>query len=124
MKRALLLLAICVVGCGAPAKFSEVQEKVFTPSCVFSSCHSGSNPAGSLNLEAGKAYAQLVDAVSKDAPGHTRVVAGDTKTSYLYEKLTSTQPAAGVRMPQGGDALEADRLEMVRSWITNGAKND
>ena len=122
MRITVCLLAVAFVSCGPPAKLSEVEQAVFTPSCVFSSCHQGASGAGSLNLQ-GKTWARLVNVTAADAPTRTLVVPGDLKNSYLWEKLTKEQPQAGVRMPQGA-TLDTASLEMVQSWIQNGAKDD
>lgn len=122
MTRALLALPLLVAACGPP-RFSELQDKVFTPSCVFSTCHDSAG-GGGLVLTGSRSYSQLVGVASVGAPGRTRVVAGDVANSYLIEKLSKAVPAAGVQMPQGGDGLEADRLELIKAWITAGAKND
>ena len=122
MTRALLALPLLFTACGPP-RFSEVQDKVFTPSCVFSTCHDAAG-GGGLVLTGSRAHAQLVGVPSVGAPTRTRVVAGDVANSYLVEKLSKAVPAAGALMPQGGDGLEADRLELIKAWIAAGAKND
>ena len=129
MKRPLLAVtsALVFVACGPPPapKFSELQTKVFAPSCNFSTCHvAAGGGAGGLKLEATVSYQQLVNSPATGTAGRTRVVPGDLKLSYLIEKLTSATPAAGVRMPQGGDPLEAERLDLIKAWIVAGAKND
>jgi hypothetical protein len=123
MRPALVLLALLVAACGPPATLTQVQDEVFTPSCVFSTCHDASANGG-LNLTRGKSYSQLVGIAALGAPSKTRVVAGSTAQSYLVEKLTATSPAAGVRMPQGGDPVPAAKLELIRSWIEAGARDD
>ncbi|MSP92243.1 MAG: hypothetical protein EXR79_10650 [Myxococcales bacterium] len=106
---------------GTPATYADVKAKVFV-SCVFSTCHKGASPAGGLGLD-GDARAQLVDKAAAGEPTRKRVVAGDPAASYLMDKLTQAKPAVGDPMPPGG-ALEAERIEMVRSWIAAGAKAD
>lgn len=123
MNRLLVIAVLALAACGPPAKLSEVESQVFTPSCVFSSCHKGASGAGGLSLE-GKTYARIVGVSAVDAPNRTLVVAGDLTKSYLYEKLTKATPQAGVQMPQGGVALDAQSVEMVRSWIADGAKDN
>lgn len=123
-RRALIVLLLAVAGCGAkaPATLGEIERGVFTRSCVFSACHKGASPAGGLGLDA-QTHHKLVGKAATGAPGKTLVIASDPDGSYLMEKLRSTRPAAGTRMPPT-DALDADSLEMVRSWIADGAKNN
>ena len=73
------------------------------------------------------AYASLIGAVSVSAKcaalGDKLVVAGAPATSLLFVKLGAS-PMCGDRMPQGGSPLTDAQIEMVRSWIAAGAKND
>jgi hypothetical protein len=72
------------------------------------------------------AYAAIVGPSSVSAKcgaGRKLVVPGDPSTSLFYLKLTASPPC-GDRMPQGGSPLTDVQLEMVRSWIAAGAKND
>lgn len=106
-----------------PSTLTEVEEQIFALSCAFSSCHSGANGASGLNLE-GKTHARLVDVDANDAPGKKLVVAGDPESSYLFEKCQA-DPAVGDAMPLGGGTgLDAERLEMLRSWILAGAEDN
>ncbi len=118
-----LALVLLVAGCGKPATFTEVKQNVFGRSCVFSSCHKSSVAAGGLSLEGDEAYENLVGKPSVGAPSKVRVQPGKPEQSYLIEKLTQDQPAAGARMPPGA-TVSAEQLELLRSWIANGAKRD
>jgi hypothetical protein len=73
------------------------------------------------------AWAALVGPSSVSAKcggtGDKLVVPGAPASSLLYLKLQATVPC-GDRMPQGGTPLTAAQLELVRSWIAAGAKND
>ncbi|MFZ5470933.1 MAG: hypothetical protein ACOZIN_16015 [Myxococcota bacterium] len=114
------MTALFIAGCQAPPPvYAEVRSEVFTPSCVFSSCHRGANPAGGLGLE-GDAYEQLVGVVAAGAPSKTRVVPKDVAASFLVEKLETPSPSAGEQMPPDAP-LEPERVELVKSWIRGGA---
>jgi hypothetical protein len=104
--------------------FTEVHERVFQTSCVFSTCHkAGPSPAGELVLERDVAYANLVEVDSSVVAGRIRVVPGDPEQSYVIEKLTAAMPAAGDAMPPDAP-LEAERIDLVRAWIEAGAADD
>ena len=105
-----------------PPTFTELRERVLTPSCVFAACHKGASPAGGLGLE-GDAHAALVDAPSTALPDRTLVVPGVPEDSYLLEKLESSMPGAGDPMPPTA-SLSEERLDLVRSWIEAGARED
>ena len=94
-----------------------------TPSCSsFSTCHAGAVGAGQLKLDVDP-YAALVGVESPTVAGKIRVVAGDPDASYIMEKLTSATPADGTQMPPGAP-LDAERLELVRGWIADGAPDN
>jgi hypothetical protein len=71
------------------------------------------------------AYAALIDhtSTSRDCAGMPYVVPGDPEGSLFYTKFLN-DPGCGERMPLGGGALPANELEMVRSWIAAGARDD
>jgi hypothetical protein len=121
MKRLALGLVAALSGCAPPATLAEIEAEVWRPSCVFSACHQGVG-AARLSLE-GKTHARLVNVAALDADGRTLVVPQDLAASYLYEKLSSIAPQAGTRMPQGA-VLDEEALQMVRSWIEAGARDD
>jgi hypothetical protein len=98
---------------------ADVQARVFTPSCAFSTCHSGSAPAAGLDLDSASRDA-MVDVPSPVHGVSILVVPGDPDASYLYQKLAEDPPAVGDRMPIGSP-LDPTRLALVRAWIAAGA---
>lgn len=113
-------MLLLLLACGAPT-LAEVQDEVFTPSCTFSTCHGASAPSAGLDLTEGAAHAGLVGVASADAPGETRVIAGDPDASYLVKKLLGEAGITGDPMPPGGAALDADKIDLVVRWIEAGA---
>ncbi len=110
-----------LLACGQPpATLTQVQTEVFAKSCAFTSCHVGSSPAGMLNLE-GKTWAKVVNVTAFGTQAELLVVAGKPEASFLFKKLTGKPPIAPMPPDQ---PLDAERLEMVRSWIANGAKDN
>lgn len=114
------------------AKLSQIYPLIFPPTtkAQCNQCHN--NPAndvgnGKLNMGADQAtaYAALVGKTSASSKcgGKPMVVPGDPEGSLFYEKMTAIPPCGG-HMPLGGDPLTAEQLDMVRSWIAGGAKND
>ena len=100
-----------------PALSDEVQP-IFTTSCAIANCHIGDG-AAQLNLEAGRAFAELVGVPSTQVDS-LLVVPGDPDASYLFEKITNEEPRQGDRMPIG-NALDPLDVEAVRQWIEGGA---
>lgn len=110
----------------AEAKFSVIYETIFAKNkrCNSSQCHGG---AESLKMStAAEAYAQLVGRASTEIPGKTRVVAGDSEASLLYQVLQGEVSEGGRtvgQMPEGGK-LTAAEIALVKKWIDDGAKDD
>ncbi|MCA9488383.1 MAG: hypothetical protein KC621_00625 [Myxococcales bacterium] len=119
---------------GTPAAtFTEIHAALFPqetgPKC--DSCHG--QPASQVSNgllymgmnDRDAAYAALTTqtSTSTDCGGAEYVVPGDPEGSLFYTKLLSSPPC-GERMPLGGGALSADQIEMVRSWIADGAADD
>jgi hypothetical protein len=101
-----------------PPTFDEVRERIFEPSCAFSTCHTGASPAGELSL-AGDSYAHLVDIPAMQDPDTLRVEPGSPETSYVMRKLEGRQ-LSGEPMPPGAP-LSEERLALIRDWIAAGA---
>ena len=117
---------------GPPGTFTQIYAEIFPlgtkAQCNY--CHD--RPAneisnGKLDMSHAKAdaYTSIVGPSSMSAKcgGRKLVVPGDPSTSLFYLKMGATPPC-GDRMPQGSTPLTDVQLEMVRSWIAAGAKND
>lgn len=105
--------------------FAAIQKVIFEGhGCTASTCH-GEAKSGDLDLRAGAAYRNLVEAKSKGS-SLPRVLPGSTRESFLFLKLqAATEPGsvqvAGSPMPSGAAPLSADELSAVRAWIAGGA---
>lgn len=116
----------------APGTFTEIYETLFPATtdarCNF--CHSMpasdiSNGNLSTGMDQASAYAALLGAVSTSSRcgGKRMVTPFHPEDSLLLDKLMG-KPTCGDRMPLGGMALSDTELEVVRSWIEAGAKDD
>jgi hypothetical protein len=99
----------------ATVSFAEDVEPIFGASCV--DCHGDGANAG-LDLRSGLAHANLVNVPASES-ALDRVEPGEPGQSWLYLKLTGQQNV-GDAMPPGG-SLPADALELIRTWIEEGA---
>ena len=97
--------------------FTQVQEQIFNPMCV--NCH-GALPQAGLDLRSPQSHGNLVN-VTSPISDVVYVVPGNPDASYLIHKLDGRDGIIGSRMPQLGDPLPAELLELVRSWIQAGA---
>lgn len=100
----------------------NVQAEVFNSSCAFSGCHQGAGSSGNLALEDGAAFANLVGIASDGVPTATRVVPADPDASYLILKLEAGEGIVGDQMPSA--PLDAERIQLVRDWIAQGAQDN
>lgn len=105
-------------------------------SCSLTACHASkeSNLGIFLAYDSAQIYAELKK-TSPTAVGEPFVVAGDPAKSYLMVKLEgkqanlaskcagSTYPTCGAVMPPD-DPLPAAKLETIRKWIVEGAKDN
>lgn len=134
-----LVIAALALACGSsgspsPAEtgtWSAIYPAIFpqTTKAQCSFCHSlppneKSNGKLSVGTDKDSAYAALVgtSSVSLKCSGRSLVVPGNPDESLLLLKVTT--PPCGDHMPLGGDPLTGEQVEMIRSWIAAGAKDD
>jgi hypothetical protein len=116
--------AICANAAASGATTSPsfaVIQQIFIDDCV--DCHT---TGSDLDLSPGVSWNDLIGQAppSSEACGKTLVVPGDPSGSYLYQKLSSDAPCAGLRMPRtefGSAPLPACVLALVHDWIASGA---
>ena len=111
--------------------FPQIQATIFNTTCINVGCHNAKDQAGSLVLEAGMAYANLVGAGAAPAndaartAGMLRVDPGNPANSFLITKLTLPKvfdALFGSRMPSGAPTpLPAEQIDHIRAWILRGA---
>ncbi len=100
------------------ARFSDIQGKVFTPSCALSGCHNGSVRP---NLTSGKAYIALYNVDSQQNANQKLVKPGNSNRSYLITKLTGRSGIVNSIMPLGGNKLPSAVIDSIAVWIDKGA---
>src|SRR5512134_1322425 len=108
---------------GQPVSFANQIQPIFTSHCI--DCHAGSGPPLSgvtLSLEAGVAYAEIVNQPSEQDANLTLVVPGIPNGSLLYWKVSSDTPPIGSTMPLFGARLSSSEVALLRDWIAQGAQ--
>ncbi|MEM6292555.1 MAG: hypothetical protein AAGA54_14870 [Myxococcota bacterium] len=108
---------------GGGATLSEHVQPIFDQSCAFAGCHSTNSPAAGLDLSPGKSRAALLDIASEQNPDVPLVTAVNPTNSYLMVKVTGAG-VSGQRMPLNGDPLSESQLEVLRTWIIQGAPDN
>lgn len=105
---------------------ANIQRTIFTPRCAISICHNSQYKAGTMVLEEGQAYDQLVgvepSVFTAAEAGFLRVDPGDPENSFLLVKINGPPPGEGSRMPLQGRLLNAREEQLIRDWIAQGAQ--
>lgn len=109
--------------------FTRVQDEILTPSCGLSTCHdsaaTGTGTTGtSLVLVGDGVYASLVDAPVNELPGETRVVPGDSASSYIVAKVNGDDGIFGGPMPPPFGGLDPQLVQLLVDWIDAGAEEN
>jgi len=135
-----ILIVVTLAGCGAGTgegldqngvpfgspgsdlspTFASIQANVFGPICAVPGCHGGAAAQQGLRLDAGFAYANLINVASPRDASQVRVIPGNPDDSFIIHKLEGTQ-TLGDRMPDGGPYLQQSTIDVIRLWIANGA---
>lgn len=102
---------------GTEPIFANVKQ-IFQQSCGGSGCHISSSQNG-VQLDT---YDHVINsrAISYDK---LAVQPGNAGGSPLVDKIESN-PQAPPRMPKNGNYLSDARIQQIRQWIDNGAKNN
>ena len=104
-----------------PASIDELRR---TRRTSFQHAAAGALVRVEVDATRGDAWEALVNQPSVLDADLTLVVPGDPDASFLMDKLTSENPAAGNRMPLFGGALSGAEIANVRAWIAEGAADN
>jgi hypothetical protein len=108
-----------------PVSLQELQDTIFTPTCLDTGCHNAADHLVNLVLEDGESHDNLVNVTPENfaaaANGLLRVDPGHPENSFLLIKLVNPRPEHGSRMPLDKPPLEAEEIERIRNWILQGA---
>jgi hypothetical protein len=106
-------VVVCTSDTMSMVSFSKDVVPIFVNNCNSSGCHTGTNPAGHLGLDAAVAYAQLYQ------PGTGNIDTVTPRNSLLYSQLLSTADP----MPPGGQLDKCD-IALILKWIQQGGKDN
>ena len=99
----------------------SIQTNVFNVNCAVPGCHGGAGAQQGLRLDAGFSAGNLINVASPRDPNLIRVIPGNPDGSFIVHKLEGTQ-TLGDRMPDGGPYLPQSTIDVICTWIQNGAQ--
>jgi len=108
------------------ATLAAIQATIFTPTCIALGCHNAHDHSANLILESGQSYGQLVNVVPDNffaaMDGLLRVEPFNPSNSFLVIKVSGVPPVKyGSQMPQGGTPLTTQQVQLITTWIAQGA---
>lgn len=106
-----LLISLFSAAAVAQVDYSTEIQPIFTANCI--SCHGGQN---GVTLTS---YSAVMSSVG-DQYGTNIVIAGEPNQSPIVDKI-EPNPDIGDRMPQGGPYLSDNEINLIRTWISEGA---
>lgn len=108
-----------------PVFLQDLQDTIFTPTCLDVGCHNATDHLVNLVLEDGESHANLVGVTPENfaaaSNGLLRVDPGHPENSFLLIKLENPRPEHGSRMPLDKPPLDAEQIQRIRTWILQGA---
>jgi hypothetical protein len=107
-------------GAGAGPSWTMVYQQVIQPNCALSGCHDAGGAKNSGGLDMSRLCGARDALLEKGCDGEPRVRPGDGG-SLLIDKIESTQPRCGQRMPPPAGGLPGGAVTMVRAWVEGGA---
>lgn len=116
----------CVTGGGEGNATVSYEADVFpllsTAGCMVTGCHGGLFTASLYNLSTYNSTFGPGDQAR--ILGACDVVPGDPDASFIIEKLVDDSPRVGDRMPLSRPPLPDADIELIRTWILEGARNN
>lgn len=105
---------------GVVITLEQVQEQIFDGAC--SGCHPSVDPVVDLTSADNSFEAFVMDtAVKCDANNKPYITKGRPDQSFLYELVSTDDPACSLRMPADGTKLSTAQIKLISDWITGGA---
>ena len=92
--------------------YSTEIKPILNKNCI--TCHGGVKKSGGFSVLFEE------EAIAITESGHAAIIPGDPNGSELIKRLTSTDPE--LRMPYEKEPLSKDEIELLKTWIKQGAK--
>ena len=118
----------------SPASLKTDVMPILTQSCVLTkACHAGGGDRAFLSGDSPAVHAALVGVASVQLSTMPYVTPGDATKSYLMHKMDGDQCAfdpsclggfCQSSMPSSAPQLDVQQRDIVRRWISQGAKDN
>ncbi len=102
--------------------YEDIALSFLEPLCA--DCHGGGAPSTGLDVTFERAFQEMVDVPSVQRPDLDLIEPGDPDNSYLIIKLEGGDEMLGRLMPRGRPARPPEEIEIIRTWIANGARRN
>ena len=105
----------------------EIQTVIFEPACATSGCHdAGCTDCGNLDMSSAQlSFENMVEKPVHNGiakmNGWVNVKPGDPERSFLIRKLRGPGVGEGDAMPSNSETLNEAYIEILETWITDGA---
>ncbi len=100
---------------------NDIRAIINTAGCLTAGCHGPVLPGSRFSMITYESSFQPGE--EAEALGVCPIVPGDPEASFVIEKL-SPNPGFGVRMPLNRDPLSDEQIELIATWIREGAPNN
>jgi hypothetical protein len=100
---------------------NQIRPLLDQAGCLASSCHGGPFPSSNYDLQSYIGF--FGPGVEAKALKACDIVPGQPDASYVIEKL-NPGPRLGVQMPNSRPPLSPEQIDLVRTWILEGASDD
>lgn len=109
-----------VAGGGTVSYATQVRPILQNAGCLSTGCH-GALPSNGFDLRTYESsFRQGIEARMFDI---CPLVPGDPDASYLVEKI-NPNPRFGNRMPSIGEFLTQGQIDLIRTWVLEGARDN
>jgi len=100
---------------------NDIKPMLITKGCMSGGCHGDFFPSSNFVMEG---YDQMfVPGDLAKALGMCPIVPGDPENSFLINKL-GPNPRSGDRMPSLREPMSDEEIEMIATWVREGAANN
>jgi len=102
----------------------DVWLGIVQNSCALSGCHGNGSASQGLNLDQANMLQSTINIPASQDSSRFRINPGNAEESYLYRKVDPNLSHSGSMMPRGGSPLSESELEIIRTWINEGAPDN